>query len=58
MPGDIDIQLRVGKQEAIDIVNELFAKLEKFDKNIKESTQKNRRYRDKTSTYAGSKRTA
>lgn len=35
IPGDIDIQLRVGKQEAVHIVIELFAKLEKFDKTLR-----------------------
>lgn len=35
IPGDIDVQLRVGKQEAIRIVNELFARLEKIDKTLR-----------------------
>ncbi len=35
IPGDIDIQLSVGKQEAILIVSELFAKLERIDKTLR-----------------------
>jgi hypothetical protein len=35
IPGDIDVQLKVGKQEAILIVNELFARLEKIDKTLR-----------------------
>jgi hypothetical protein len=40
IPGDIDIQLRVGKQEAIRIVNELFARLEKLDKTLRINPEK------------------
>jgi len=35
IPGDIDIQLSVGKQEAELIVSELFARLEKIDKTLR-----------------------
>jgi len=40
IPGDIDIQLTVGKQEAILIVNELFTKLEKIDKTLRINPEK------------------
>jgi len=40
IPGDIDVQLRVGKQEAILIVNELFARLEKIDKTLRINPEK------------------
>jgi len=40
IPGDIDIQLRVDKQEAIRIVKELFARLEKIDKTLRINPEK------------------
>lgn len=35
IPGDMDIQLGVGEQEAVIIVDELFAKLERIDKTLR-----------------------
>jgi hypothetical protein len=40
IPGDIDIQLIVGKQEAIRIVNELFAKLKRIDGTLRIDPEK------------------
>lgn len=35
IPGDIDIQLKVGREVALRITNELFAKLEKIDRTLR-----------------------
>jgi hypothetical protein len=40
VPRDIDIQLSVGRQEAILIVSELFARLERIDKTLRVDPQK------------------
>jgi hypothetical protein len=40
IPGDIDIQLIVGKQEAIRIVGDLFAKLKRIDSTLRINPEK------------------